>query len=78
MRERITDHIKNVTSSWAQTISILATVVLCSYTMYGEMKRIESRLDQQIANSNEAFVAQSQRTDKLYEMFIDLLKEQRK
>ena len=67
MKKKITEFVEEAISSWGQTFSILATIVLCTYTMFSEMKRIETRVD-----------VQGARTDRLYEMFIDLLKEQRK
>lgn len=65
--KKITEFVGSAVSSWGPTVSILVTVILCTYSIWGEMKRIELRIDLQGA-----------RTDKLYEMFIDLLKEQKK
>ena len=65
--KKLTEFVGGVVSAWGPTISILVTVVLCTFAIWGEMKRIEVRIDLQGA-----------RTDKLYEMFIDLLKEGRK
>lgn len=47
-------------------VSILAIFISCFLFLFHEMKHIESKIDQQ-----------SNRTDRLYEMFIDLLKEKR-
>lgn len=56
---------------WFQTASIIATVIGCAYYIHRDIKEDlrcqTARLDQQAA-----------RTDKLYEMFIDLLKENKK
>lgn len=49
---------------WIQTLSILATVVASAYYIHREIQA-----DMRILSS---------RTDKLYEMFIDLLKEGKK
>lgn len=50
--------------TWIQTISIIVTVLASAYYIHRDL-------------SNDMKV-QSSRTDKLYEMFIDLLKEGRK
>ena len=49
---------------WFQTLSIIATVIASAYYIQREI--------------HEDMRIQSGRTDKLYEMFIDLLKEGRK
>lgn len=49
---------------WMHTISIIATVVGSAYYIHRDI--------------TEDMKTQSARTDKLYEMFIDLLKEGRK
>ena len=49
---------------WIQTGSILATVIGCAYYIHRDIKDDMNR--------------QSSRTDRLYEMFIDLLKEGKK
>lgn len=49
---------------WIQTLSIMATVIASAYYMHREVQQ-----DIRAANS---------RTDRLYEMFIDLIKEGRK
>ena len=49
---------------WVQTLSIIATIVAGAYYMHRDIK--------------EDMKTQTARTDKLYEMFIDLLKELRK
>lgn len=46
--------------TWIQTLSIIATVIASAYYVHRD-----TRADMQ---------AQSARTDKLYEMFIDLLR----
>ena len=48
---------------WIQTISIICTVIACGYYVHKDTR--------------EEIRAQSQRTDRLYEMFIDLLKEKK-
>ena len=49
---------------WSQAISIMATVVATGYYIHREI--------------HADMAAQSLRSDRLYEMFIDLLKEGRK
>lgn len=49
---------------WIQTLSIMTTVIASAYYIHREIQT-DIRL-------------QSGRTDKLYEMFIDLIKEGRK
>lgn len=48
-------------------VSIISIFLICFVFLFNEMRRLESKIDQQTS-----------RTDKLYEMFIDLLKESRK
>ena len=52
---------------FTEWLSTLAVFVACFLFLYNEMKTIDNRLERQ-----------SQRTDKLYEMFIDLIKEGRR
>lgn len=49
---------------WIQTVSIIASVVITGYYLHRDI----------LADMK----TQSARTDKLYEMFIDLIKEGRK
>jgi hypothetical protein len=49
---------------WIQTLSIIATIIVGAYYIHRDIK--------------EDMKAQTARTDRLYEMFIDLLKEQKK
>jgi len=56
---------------WVQTLSIMATVIGSAYYIHRE-----SLAD--IKCAREEIRAQGLRTDKLYEMFIDLIKEGRK
>jgi hypothetical protein len=49
---------------WTQTLSIIVTVIACAYYIHRDIQN-----DMRIMNA---------RTDKLYEMFIDLIKEGRK
>lgn len=48
---------------WIQTLSVIATVVATAYYIHREI--------------HADMRAQSARTDRLYEMFIDLLKERK-
>lgn len=47
-------------------ITILTSVLACFGILYWEIKALDGKIDKQ-----------SERTDRLYEMFIDLLKDQR-
>lgn len=58
-------------NEWIQFTGIILTVLGTFVFLWKEMKTIETKLDSQIQK-------QSERTDTLYEMFIDLLKEGRK
>lgn len=49
---------------WFQTLSIIGTVIACAYYIHRDIK--------------EDMKTQTARTDRLYEMFIDLIKEGRK
>ena len=66
MIKKINEYVTEVVTHWGPTVSIIVTVILCTYTLFGEMKRLELRVDSQCS-----------RTDRLYEMFIDLIKEGR-
>jgi hypothetical protein len=48
---------------WVQTLSIISTVLITAYYIHRDIK--------------EDMKMQTSRTDKLYEMFIDLLKEKK-
>lgn len=48
---------------WIQTLSTMATVLISAYYIHRDIK--------------EDMKTQSARTDRLYEMFIDLIKEKR-
>lgn len=56
---------------WIQTLSILATIVASAYYISREVQS-------DICAIREEIRSQAARTDKLYEMFIDLIKEGRK
>lgn len=49
---------------WTQTLSIMATVISAAFYIHQDMK--------------SQGASQGARTDKLYEMFIDLIKENKK
>jgi len=51
-------------ANWIQTLSVIATIIGTSYYIHRDIK--------------EDMKTQTARTDKLYEMFIDLIKEGRK
>lgn len=54
-------------NEWLQFSGIIITVLGTFAFLYREIKTLENRIDKQ-----------SDRTDKLYEMFIDLIKGQKK
>lgn len=54
---------KGKTMDWLHTLSIIATVICSAYYIHRDVK--------------EDMKAQTARTDRLYEMFIDLLKEKK-
>lgn len=56
---------------WTQTISILATVLASAYYIHREIQM-------DIRGIRDEIKSQSARTDRLYEMFIDLLKDGKK
>ena len=56
---------------WIQTLSIMATVVASAYYIHREIQM-------DIRSTRDEIKSQSARTDRLYEMFIDLLKEGKK
>lgn len=56
---------------WIQTLSIMATVIASAYYIHREVQM-------DIRSTREEIKAQGLRTDRLYEMFIDLIKEGRK
>ena len=55
---------------WIQFIAIFGSVIGSFVFLFREMKQIENRLDIKTE-------VQAARSDRLYEMFIDLLKEKR-
>lgn len=59
--------IETFMSDWVQFTSIIIFVLGTYASLWREIKKLESRMDKQ-----------SDRTDRLYEMFIDLLKDGRK
>ncbi len=56
---------------WVQTLSIMATVIASAYYMHRDVQ-------QDIAAQTARIDQINARTDQLYEMFIDLVKEGRK
>jgi len=55
---------------WIQTVTIIATLGIPLGFMWKEMKNIEEKMDRKTEQ-------QSNRSDRLYEMFIDLVKEKK-
>lgn len=53
--------------NWIQTLSIITTIVACAYYIQSDLRR-----------KRDEIKAQSARTDRLYEVFIDLIKENKK
>ena len=52
---------------WTQVFTIMATLVGSVFYIHNDVKELKNEIQQQ-----------SKRTDRLYEMFIDLLKEFKK
>ena len=57
--------------SWIQTGSIIGSIGTAAYILWKQLHEYRSEMREDIK-------IQSQRSDKLYEMFIDLVKEGRK
>ena len=51
--------------------------VVVLVTLLGGFYTLDSRIDRQCERIDQRILAQEQRTDRLYEMFIDLVKEPR-
>lgn len=56
---------------WIQTLSVIVTIVGSAYYIHREVQT-------DIRSVRDEIKAQSARTDRLYEMFIELVKEGRK
>ncbi len=56
-------------------ISLTATFTGCFFLLYREIKTLEEFLREDIRQQAVRIDEQSKRTDQLYTMFIDLLKE---
>ena len=63
---------------WIQVGSIIASVIFCAFYLHKEMKEWKKEVREDMHAFREEMINQSLRTDKLYEMFIDLIKEGRK
>jgi cell division protein FtsL len=61
-----------------QFVTILGTVIGAMIYMVTELRFFQKEIKEEIKIQNQHIDQQSQRTDKLYEMFIDLLKEVKK
>ena len=57
--------------------TIIGMFAICWYFTYDLRKSME-RIDIDMKEQGKRIDAQGQRTDKLYQMFIDLLKDQRR
>lgn len=55
---------------WTQVMTIVATLLGGIYYIHTDVREIRKDMQQQ----NERIDAQALRTDRLYEMFVDLLK----
>ena len=55
---------------WIQALSVMATVIASGYYIHREIQQDIRAIREDIKSANA-------RTDKLYEMFIDLLKERK-
>lgn len=66
-------------------LTIVSLILGCFYFNHNTMKEIKSeistefeRMDQQLARMDQRMLQQEARTDQLYTMFIDLVKEGKK
>lgn len=60
--------------SWTQHVEFLVLLV----TMIGGVYAIDGKIERQDSKIEHQIAAQSQRTDKLYEMFVELVKATKK
>lgn len=59
-------------------VFIFAMLSKFETSIRNEVNRVDIQLQAHIMRSDRQFKQQSDRTDKLYQMFVDLIKEQRK
>lgn len=60
---------------WMQTISIIASVILCAFYLHKEMKEWKKEVRDDTQAFREEMINQSLRTDKLYEMWMQAREE---
>lgn len=63
---------------WVQYFGILVPLIALFGFLYRELKDWRKETRDEIKSIREEINVQSQRSDRLYEMFIDLLKEGKK
>lgn len=67
---------------WNQALAIIGTLGAFIFWIFtkldNDIKSVDTKLDNWIRHSSAIQAEQSKRTDRLYQMFIDLLKENRK
>jgi hypothetical protein len=63
--------------SFLQWISIVTPTIVCFVFLLNQIKDIQRKMDRRFEQQEERISQKSRRTDKLYEMFIDLLKEKK-
>lgn len=73
LMERLTRVVEYV-SFWSLPLAVLSA---CFWFVYGEMKAIDADLKATDARLTQQMMAQAARSDRLYEIVIDLLKQNR-
>jgi len=61
----------------AEWLTLAGVFLGCFYLLYSEMKSIDCRIEQRVISQEQRMLSQEQRTDRLYEMFIELVKEKK-
>jgi len=59
-------------------LTIVSLILGCFYFNHNTMKEIKAELSAEFARMDQRMLQQESRTDQLYTMFIDLLKEGKK
>jgi cell division protein FtsL len=66
-----------MSNEWIQFLGILGPLVLFFGFLYRELKDCRSETREEIKEIREEIRQQAARSDQLYQMFIDLIKEKR-
>ena len=57
--------------------SIIGVFLICFVFLHNQIRDLDSKMETRINQQSIALQKQCERTDKLYEMFVDLLKEKK-